>query len=51
MEILKEETIVEEVAIVDIEKEILLPIIEKLTATFFLGRPIVDCPILVYNCH
>ena len=51
MEILKKKTIVKEVAIVYIEKEILLSIIEKLTTTVSLSRSIVDCPMFVSNCH
>lgn len=51
VQILKEETILEEVSVVYVEKEILLSIIEKLTTTFSLGRPVVDCPMFVNNCH
>ena len=48
MEILKKESIVKEVAIVYVEKEILLSIIEKLTTTVSLSRSIVKEVVIVY---
>ena len=51
MEILKKETIVKEVVIVYVEKEIFLSIVEKLTTTVSLSRSVVDCPMFDSNCH